>query len=159
MAAWETYFSFVEGEAFDIDGPSKYNGHGSVLEKTDTTLRLHIQMPRVAILDAINGELTIEVREDGGPGNGFWMCDLNSTPSPCWGDDDAKVRSNEQRRERTIESSYGVLELTKKNHDRTEAYISSHGLSGTFHLKRKEAEAFADLAKLVQLAQKAERPA
>jgi hypothetical protein len=69
VAPWSASFPFAAGTAFAVDGPGTFDGRGRVLERTDTLLKIEINMPE-AILVAPKLDLVLEanyVKE--GPGN------------------------------------------------------------------------------------------
>src|SRR6266568_5064158 len=100
MAQWDFYFPFPTGSSFNIDGPFGYDGTGHVLERTADSLKIRIDLERWGPAPAFHAAITVQYRQEGLDN----VVILERDAVPPSRDDNATIRSNDDRRERAITS-------------------------------------------------------
>jgi hypothetical protein len=130
LAAWEHYFHFPPGTDFYIDGPWGYNGRGKVVENTETGLSLRIDLPAWGPAPEFRALLTVEYRKEG-PGN---LVVLERDGTAPLRDENASVRSNDNRRERSIASSAVTCSVRYESRDEINFDVHFNGTSYHFDL-------------------------
>jgi hypothetical protein len=103
MANWDHYFHFAAGTRFSINGPSLYNGKGSVIENSGNRLAVRVDLDAFGPAPAIHAVITVEYRQEG-PGNLATVEKDGAEPQRY---DDVSIISDDGKRERTI-AAYAV---------------------------------------------------
>jgi hypothetical protein len=132
MATWERYFHFPVGTRYEIDGPFGYDGTGQVLERTDDTLKIRLELPKWGPAPAFSGTILVIYRQEG-PGN---TVALERDGGELRRDDEATVRSVDKRRERAITSNDITCSMRYDGKDEIDFDVFMEGKSYDFDLKR-----------------------
>jgi len=132
MAAWEHYFHFPAGTKYEIDGPFGYDGTGHVLERTDDTLKIRMELPQWGPAPAFSGTILVIYRQEG-PGN---TVAVQRDDGESGRDDKATVRSVDARRERAITSNHMTCSMRYDGENEIDFDVFLQGRSFDFNLKR-----------------------
>ena len=134
MATWDYYFHFPAGTDFSIDGPSLYNGSGSVIENSGNRLVVRVDIDSFGPAPATHARITVEYRQEG-LGNLAIVEKDGAAPLHY---DNVSITSDDVQRERKI-TSYGAT-FTLRDDGKTEVDFDvtpGPGQSYDFNLKRK----------------------
>lgn len=106
---WLWYFAFDTGRPFRIRGPLGYRGEGRTIQRTDTELVLHLNMPEDRILlhrvPRITADVNITYVNEGAGNRVLIRYKVDETEHPPFDDPAAVVQSSISARRRTITSS------------------------------------------------------
>ncbi|MFO0748341.1 MAG: hypothetical protein U1F43_22165 [Myxococcota bacterium] len=137
MADWSHYFHFPTGQAFDVDGPIGYDGTGKVIENLPNTLVVRLDLDRWGPAPALHATLTIEYVKEG-RGN---RVSVSMDGKPIDVDPDAIIKSNDEKRRRSISSTPFTGSVQIDGIDEIDLDIDFDGKSYDFDLLRKHAGA------------------
>ena len=134
MANWDNYFHFPTGTRFAIDGPSLYNGKGSVIENLGNRLVVRLDLDAFGPAPALHALVTVEYRQEG-PGNLAIVEKDGAAPQRY---DNVSILSDDGKRERKI-TSYGVTCSVRYDGDNEVDcdIIPGPGQSYDFNLKKE----------------------
>lgn len=134
MSAWNHYFHFPAGTHFSIDGPSLYNGSGSVIENVGNRLVIRVDMDAFGPAPAIHARVTVEYQQEG-PGNVVIIEKDGASPQRY---ENVSIVSDDDKRQRTV-TSYGVTcSVRYEGDNEVDCDITpGPGQSYDFNLKKK----------------------
>jgi hypothetical protein len=131
---WESYFSLEGGAMFTVGGGLSASSRGEVLARTDSILRLRVNVPKT-LLHA-ESELVLEI-EHRNEGSGNRLC-VTRTGSSAIHDASAIVLSSEDSKRRAISSSIPIdgsrllIEVENVDADTAKLTLNAH----LFELRR-----------------------